>query len=148
MNKWFLPVQDSWLVKEVFDPHCLKGFGHIQEYHAVYRHFLSNVLLTFSVAGQLQLLSGTEPKLLLTQEPTLAYLPWGPSGQDLLEQLTSSVKKTDGAIGRVLHPRHQALLAPLHKIANSHYYLLLLCCSPSIFRHLSHPILHYFLICY
>jgi hypothetical protein len=62
----------------------------------------SKFVLTFNKTGQLhsRAVSGSKPKLLVTQQPALDYFPGDPSDQEILEELAKSVKYTDVCVGR------------------------------------------------
>jgi hypothetical protein len=68
-------IKDSQLVKEAFEPYGIQGFGHVQKHHACERIFPKIPGYSFNEAGQLQgrAMSGSKPKVLVPQQPTLTY---------------------------------------------------------------------------
>jgi hypothetical protein len=62
-------------VKEAFDPYGVESFSHIQENRADQPPLVEVSVDSFNKAGQLQrrVVPGSEPKVLVTQQPALVY---------------------------------------------------------------------------
>jgi hypothetical protein len=74
-----MEVWDSKIVKETFAPQDVESFSHIQENRA-----------------SLHVLVKVSAELLVTQQTALLYFSYDPSEQDHIEELTNSVKGTNG----------------------------------------------------
>jgi hypothetical protein len=69
------------VVNEAFDPYGTEGFSHIQENRAGLPPLVEVSVDAFNKEGQLQrrAVPVSEPKLLATQQPALAYFSDDPS---------------------------------------------------------------------
>jgi hypothetical protein len=67
-------IKDSHLVKAI-DSYGIEGFGHVQEHRSSEALFAKIPSYFFKEAGQLQrrAMSMSKPKMLVPQQPTLAY---------------------------------------------------------------------------
>jgi len=68
-------VKERYLVDEVIDPDGIEGFGHVEENCAGEPIFAEIPGYSFNEAGQLQgrAMSGSEPKLLVSQQSAFVY---------------------------------------------------------------------------
>jgi len=68
-------VEERYLVDEAIDPECIEGFGHVEENCAGEPLFAEIPGYSFNEAGQLQgrAMSGSEPKLLVSQQSAFVY---------------------------------------------------------------------------